>query len=219
MINAFPMIPNTGNAFIMDLYTGWTYFYFYIDVINNMAPGFKDGAYITMVYEREMDTNDDGVLDVTPWTSIVSLIALIEGYCIGGGLATALSADVRFATPDITLTSKVIDGTFPDYSRVIPQTNTRKLEVDASEFARAVDRVATVSSERSRAVKLSLDEDRLVLSDGREVDACESRPSQFKKSQAGRISLGQRVADGGTRLHALLLLSGVLRRRRRAVGE
>ncbi|MGR3377421.1 DNA polymerase III subunit beta [Salipiger abyssi] len=71
---------------------------------------------------------------------------------------------VRFATPDITLTSKVIDGTFPDYSRVIPAGNTRRLEVDASEFAKAVDRVATVSSERSRAVKLQLDEDRLVLS-------------------------------------------------------
>jgi DNA polymerase-3 subunit beta len=71
---------------------------------------------------------------------------------------------VRFATAAMTLTSKVIDGTFPDYSRVIPTQNTRRLEVDASEFARAVDRVATVSSERSRAVKLSLDEDRLVLS-------------------------------------------------------
>ncbi len=71
---------------------------------------------------------------------------------------------VRFATPEITLTSKVIDGTFPDYTRVIPTGNSRRLEVDASEFAQAVDRVATVSSERSRAVKLSLDEDRLVLS-------------------------------------------------------
>jgi DNA polymerase III subunit beta len=71
---------------------------------------------------------------------------------------------IRFATPDITLTSKVIDGTFPDYTRVIPAGNTRRLEVDAAEFAKAVDRVATVSSERSRAVKLSLDEDRLVLS-------------------------------------------------------
>ncbi len=71
---------------------------------------------------------------------------------------------VRFATPEITLTSKVIDGTFPDYSRVIPQGNTRKLEVDAGEFAKAVDRVATVSSERSRAVKLQLGDDKLVLS-------------------------------------------------------
>ncbi len=71
---------------------------------------------------------------------------------------------VRFATPEITLTSKVIDGTFPDYSRVIPTANARRLEVDAADFAKAVDRVATVSSERSRAVKLQLDEDRLILS-------------------------------------------------------
>ena len=71
---------------------------------------------------------------------------------------------LRFATPTITLTSKVIDGTFPDYTRVIPSGNTRELKVDAADFAKAVDRVATVSSERSRAVKLALDMDRLVLS-------------------------------------------------------
>ncbi len=71
---------------------------------------------------------------------------------------------LRFASPGITLTSKVIDGTFPDYSRVIPQGNTRRMEVDAAEFARAVDRVATVSSERSRAVKMAIGDDRLVLS-------------------------------------------------------
>ncbi len=75
---------------------------------------------------------------------------------------------IRFQTEGktgrLTLTSKVIDGTFPDYSRVIPTQNKRRLEVDAADFARAVDRVATVSSERSRAVKMALDEDRLVLS-------------------------------------------------------
>lgn len=71
---------------------------------------------------------------------------------------------VRFATPEISLTSKVIDGTFPDYTRVIPTGNTKRLEVDASDFAKAVDRVATVSSERSRAVKLMLEEDKLTLS-------------------------------------------------------
>lgn len=71
---------------------------------------------------------------------------------------------IRFATTDITLTSKVIDGTFPDYTRVIPANNTRRLEVDAADFSRAVDRVATVSSERSRAVKLTLNADKLVLS-------------------------------------------------------
>ncbi|UPH71980.1 DNA polymerase III subunit beta [Abyssibius alkaniclasticus] len=71
---------------------------------------------------------------------------------------------IRFATPEITLTSKVIDGSFPDYTRVIPTGNTKRMEVDAAEFAQAVDRVSTVSSERSRAVKLVLEDDRLILS-------------------------------------------------------
>jgi DNA polymerase-3 subunit beta len=71
---------------------------------------------------------------------------------------------IRFKGDGLILTSKVIDGTFPDYSRVIPTGNTKRLEVDAAAFAQAVDRVATVSSERSRAVKLALDQDRLSLS-------------------------------------------------------
>ncbi len=100
---------------------------------------------------------------IVPRKTVGELRKLLEDDDIT--IAVSVSeTKVRFATPDITLTSKVIDGTFPDYTRVIPQGNTRKLEVDAAEFARAVDRVATVSSERSRAVKLSLDEDRLILS-------------------------------------------------------
>ena len=71
---------------------------------------------------------------------------------------------VRFATAEITLTSKVIDGTFPDYNRVIPSEHARKLEVDAVMFSQAVDRVSTVSSERSRTVKLSISENKLILS-------------------------------------------------------
>ena len=100
---------------------------------------------------------------IVPRKTVGELRKLLED----DDMAIAVSVSetkVRFATPDITLTSKVIDGTFPDYTRVIPQGNTKRLEVDASEFAQAVDRVATVSSERSRAVKLQLDEDRLILS-------------------------------------------------------
>ena len=58
----------------------------------------------------------------------------------------------------------MIDGTFPDYERVIPAGNDKILEVDTRVFAAAVDRVATISSEKSRAVKLSLTPGHLVLS-------------------------------------------------------
>ena len=62
------------------------------------------------------------------------------------------------------LTSKLIDGTFPDYDRVIPANNDKVLEVDCKLFAEAVDRVSTISTEKSRAVKLSLERGNLVLS-------------------------------------------------------
>jgi len=62
------------------------------------------------------------------------------------------------------LTSKVVDGTFPEYQRVIPIGNDKKLTLDRSAFAGAVDRVATISNERSRAVKLSLESGRIVIS-------------------------------------------------------
>ncbi len=100
---------------------------------------------------------------IVPRKAVGELRKLLDDDAAEIGVAVS-ETKIRFATPRITLTTKVIDGTFPDYSRVIPQGNTRRLEVDAAEFAKAVDRVATVSSERSRAVKMSMDDDRLVLS-------------------------------------------------------
>jgi DNA polymerase-3 subunit beta len=71
---------------------------------------------------------------------------------------------IRFTIGAVTLTSKLIDGTFPDYARVIPLGNDKELVVDKAEFEAAVDRVSTVSSERGRAVKLSLSPGKLTLS-------------------------------------------------------
>ncbi len=64
----------------------------------------------------------------------------------------------------VVLTSKLIDGTFPDYQRVIPSGNDKRLTVERDDFAKAVDRVSTISSERGRAVKLALNDGRLTLS-------------------------------------------------------
>jgi len=71
---------------------------------------------------------------------------------------------VRFQIGGITLTSKLIDGTFPDYARVIPQGNDKEMKISNAEFMSAVDRVSTIASERGRAVKLNIAPDKLVLS-------------------------------------------------------
>jgi DNA polymerase III subunit beta len=73
-------------------------------------------------------------------------------------------AKVRFEIGTVTLTSKLIDGTFPDYGRVIPQGNDKELRVSNTEFMSAVDRVATIASERGRVVKLSISTNKVVLS-------------------------------------------------------
>jgi len=70
---------------------------------------------------------------------------------------------IRFDLDGVTLTSKLIDGTFPDYGRVIPSENDKSMEVDGKLFASAVDRVSTISTERSRAVKLDLDDGKVTL--------------------------------------------------------
>ncbi len=74
------------------------------------------------------------------------------------------AAKIRVSLDRVVLTSKLIDGTFPDYGRVIPVGNDKTLVVDKADFASAVDRVSTVASERGRAVKLSIADGKLILS-------------------------------------------------------
>lgn len=71
---------------------------------------------------------------------------------------------LRFDFDSTILTSKLIDGTFPDYERVIPSGNDKIMGVDCRQFASAVDRVSTISTEKSRAVKLAMAEGNLTLS-------------------------------------------------------
>lgn len=82
----------------------------------------------------------------------------------GESIDLRLSAQkIRFEFGGAALTSKVIDGSFPDYTRVIPKENHRIMTVDNALFAAAVDRVATISSEKSRSVKLSVESGRVIL--------------------------------------------------------
>jgi len=82
-----------------------------------------------------------------------------------GDIEVALSdTKIRFAFDGTVLSSKLIDGTFPDYEKVIPTGNDKLLEIDCRQFAAAVDRVATISTERSRSVKLEISPNNLTLS-------------------------------------------------------
>ena len=81
------------------------------------------------------------------------------------GLVTIIisKTKAKFIFPTSILTTKLIDGSFPDYQRVVPKENLNKLLVSNSHFSKAIDRVSTVSMEKSRAVKLSLSNNVLLL--------------------------------------------------------
>ncbi len=100
---------------------------------------------------------------IVPRKTVAEVQRLVEDSDAEVGIELS-SAKIRFTIGSVVLTSKLIDGTFPDYGRVIPAGNDKSLVVDKKDFEAAVDRVSTVSSERGRAVKLSLATGKLVLS-------------------------------------------------------
>lgn len=100
---------------------------------------------------------------ILPRKAVSELRKLLDDF--DGDVLVGLSetrAEFRFGV--VRLTSKLIDGTFPDYTRVIPVGNDRIMQVDVSAFSAAVDRVSTIASEKSRSVKMGLKSGVLTLS-------------------------------------------------------
>ena len=106
----------------------------------------------------------EGMPDViVPRKCVAELRKLLDE--VDGSVGVSLSATkIRFDLGQAILTSKLIDGTFPDYSRVIPTANDKILKLDPKSFMQGVDRVSTIATEKTRAVKMALDRDRITLS-------------------------------------------------------
>ena len=126
-----------------------------------------DGHRLAQI-ETDAPAGSEGMPGViVPRKTVNEVHKLLEG--VDGNVRVALSnTRIQFSiekgADKVVMTSKLIDGTFPDYQRVIPQANNKVMMVGNAEFANAVDRVATVSSERGRAVKLAIEQGKLVLS-------------------------------------------------------
>ncbi len=99
---------------------------------------------------------------IIPRKTVSEVRRLLDGVDDDINLSVS-EAKIRFDIGNATLTSKLIDGSFPEYERVIPRDNEHTLKIDTSVFAAAVDRVATISVEKSRSVKMTLEADTLTL--------------------------------------------------------
>ena len=128
---------------------------------------------------------------IVPRKTVGELRKLLDE--LTGEIEIALSdTRIQFKLGPVQLTSKLIDGTFPEYERVIPRDNDKALRVGKSEFSAAVARVAAISTERSRPVKLSLARDLLVLSASSpdQGTATEELDSDHVKYEAGPLEIG-----------------------------
>lgn len=104
---------------------------------------------------------------IVPRKAVGELRKLLDEALDSNVMIDLSASKIRFALGGeggVVLTSKLIDGTFPDYSRVIPTGNDKLLKVDPKLFYSGVDRVATIATEKTRAVKIGLDNDRVTLS-------------------------------------------------------
>lgn len=100
---------------------------------------------------------------IVPRKTIQEVRKLVDGG--DGEVKVSLSDNkIRFLCGDAVLISKLIDGTFPDYDRVIPHANEKLMEIDCKKLKEAVDRVAVVAQDRTRGIKLSLKPGVLTLS-------------------------------------------------------
>ncbi|MEM1131320.1 MAG: DNA polymerase III subunit beta [Pseudomonadota bacterium] len=101
---------------------------------------------------------------IIPRKCVGELKKLLDENSDSNVLIDLSASKIRFTLKSTILTSKLIDGTFPDYNRVIPTGNDKLLKLDPSSFRESVDRVATIAQEKTRAVKMALDNDKVTLS-------------------------------------------------------
>jgi DNA polymerase III subunit beta len=126
-----------------------------------------DGHRLARVTLPRPDGAQDMPDIIIPRKCIAELRKLLEEAGESKVLVDLSTSKIRFTLGGgngIILTSKLIDGTFPDYSRVIPTGNDKLLKLDPKSLAEGVDRVATIAREKTRAVKLSLEADKVSLS-------------------------------------------------------
>ncbi len=131
-----------------------------VDVLRAVA---TDGHRLARV-ELPLPDGASGMPGViVPRKAVIEVRKLIEET--DSDVEISLSdSKIKFTFDDVTLTSKLIDGTFPDYERVIPTGNDKVLEAECKTMFNAVDRVSAISSEKSRSIKMTCDKGAMTLS-------------------------------------------------------
>ena len=111
--------------------------------------------------EIDPDINIEPI--ILPKKTIFQLISLL-GQSSSPIKISNSKSKIKFEMDKSVLISKVIDGRFPDYSKVIPKGNDKVLQMKLNELGNSIDRVTTVSSDRKEGLKMTISKEAVQLS-------------------------------------------------------
>ena len=133
------------------------------DNIHKLRTVATDGHRLSRV-DMNLPEGADGIPGVIiPRKTILEIRKILEDHT--GNINLSLSeTKIRLSFNNVILTSKLLDGTFPDYSRVIPEQNDKLVTISNQSISEAVDRVSTVSTDKTRAIKININKENLVIS-------------------------------------------------------
>jgi DNA polymerase-3 subunit beta len=121
-----------------------------------------DGHRLALVELPAPENTKDMPGIIIPRKTVAELQRLLDDIADDVDIQVS-SSKIRLTLGPVVLTSKLIDGTFPDYARVIPANNDKDLNVNCLLFSQAVSRVSTISSERGRAIKLTINDGKVTF--------------------------------------------------------
>ena len=133
------------------------------DNVDKMRTVATDGHRLSRV-DINLPQGAEGIPGVIiPRKTILEIRKILEDHT--GNVSLSISeTKIKLSFNNVVLTSKLLDGTFPDYSRVIPEHNDKLVSISNQSLSEAVDRVSTVSTDKTRAIKININKGSVVIS-------------------------------------------------------
>jgi len=129
----------------------------------NFLTGVATDSHRLSSSSLEIENTTDFTSIILPRKTVFQLCSLLTD---SGDQLTMQASDnkIKFTLGNMKLISKVIDGKFPDYKKVVPTNNDKTLVVSSKDFINSIERVASVSLDRKEGVKLVINKDNVQLS-------------------------------------------------------
>ncbi len=129
----------------------------------NFLTGVATDSHRLSSSSLELDNSNGFSPIILPRKTVFQLCSLLTDA--SGQLSVQIRENkIKFSIGKIKLISKVIDGKFPDYNKVVPKNNNMTLKVASKDFISSIERVASVSIDGKEGVKLAISQDNVQLS-------------------------------------------------------